>query len=634
MSPLSNSNAPRSHTVSKKGSTIETSSGTLHVQPYRPSKYSNRLLAKLTFVPRASHFESSGQDAFRGFYVLFWISVGLLMLRTYVSSFDQTGYPLSLSFAALFSKDALPLAISDAVLVGSTALCVPFVKLLISGRIRYTWTGIVIQHLYQATMLGIAVKWIFNRHWEWVQSGFFTLHCLVMIMKIHSYVSVNGSFAELYLRKQEETAHLEAVVEALPGGWPKAEADALAARFQTARNSDSPVDIPGSPGNHSTGSEETPAGTPAPIANGIVLATEVMDRDLTSMTLRKRLAALPGAQEGIQMGTVSVGDGTPPSIHSPPSQDRSYFPSSTEKSFTPHTADQEDTASQPGHPLLGHPDTRVNELAESISNLDAELTSNGINRRGRTQFPDNVTLWNFVDYQMIPTLVYELEYPRTERYAWVWLSSAGITYDPDLRPSIRPSYVFEKTVAFLGCFTLLYTIAEHYIIPLTPQRGQSFFRSLLDLALPFMLSYLLLFYIIFECICNGFAELSRFADRQFYEDWWNSTSWDEFSRKWNKPVHSFLLRHVYASSISYHKLTKPSAAVLTFLLSALLHELVMAVVTKKIRMYLFGAQMAQIPLIALGRLPVIKQNAVLGNVVFWAGLMTGFPLLCVAYCAY
>ena len=28
-----------------------------------------------------------------------------------------------------------------------------------------------------------------------------------------------------------------------------------------------------------------------------------------------------------------------------------------------------------------------------------------------------------------------------------------------------------------------------------------------------------------------------FADREFYQDWWNSTSWDQFSRKWNKPVH-------------------------------------------------------------------------------------------------
>ncbi|KIO18192.1 hypothetical protein M407DRAFT_32129 [Tulasnella calospora MUT 4182] len=169
---------------------------------------------------------------------------------------------------------------------------------------------------------------------------------------------------------------------------------------------------------------------------------------------------------------------------------------------------------------------------------------------------------------------------------------------------------------------------------MTPTPDQSFLRSMLDLALPFMLSYLLLFYIIFECICNGFAEISRFADRQFYEDWWNSTSWDEFARKWNKPVHSFLLRHVYASSISDYKFSKPSAAMITFLLSALLHELVMAIVTKKIRMYLFVMQMAQVPLIALGRIPVIRRNKILGNVVFWFGLMTGFPLLCVAYCAY
>jgi sterol O-acyltransferase len=86
-------------------------------------------------------------------------------------------------------------------------------------------------------------------------------------------------------------------------------------------------------------------------------------------------------------------------------------------------------------------------------------------------------------------------------------------------------YVFEKTVATFGTFALLYTVTESFIIPLSPTPDQSFFRSLLDLALPFMIAYLLLFYIIFgeesnsspdakayfyvlECICNGFAELS------------------------------------------------------------------------------------------------------------------------------
>jgi len=190
----------------------------------------------------------------------------------------------------------------------------------------------------------------------------------------------------------------------------------------------------------------------------------------------------------------------------------------------------------------------------------------------------------------------------------------------------------KKTVATFGTFALLYTVTESWILPYT-NTNQSFFRVLLDLALPFMIAYLLLFFIIFECICNGFAELSYFADRQFYEDWWNSTSQDEFSRKWNKPVHTFLLKHVYAATIM-RGATKSRAMFITFLLSACAHELVMVVVTRKIRMYLFTLQLIQIPLILIGRMPAIKRNKLMGNILFWLGLYAGFPLLCVAYVCY
>ena len=46
------------------------------------------------------------------------------------------------------------------------------------------------------------------------------------------------------------------------------------------------------------------------------------------------------------------------------------------------------------------------------------------------------------------------------------------------------------------------------------------------------------------------------------------------------------------------------------------------------------SQIAQIPLIAVGRIPAIRRNKLMGNLVFWLGLYAGFPLLCVAYCAY
>jgi uncharacterized membrane protein YvlD (DUF360 family) len=53
---------------------------------------------------------------------------------------------------------------------------------------------------------------------------------------------------------------------------------------------------------------------------------------------------------------------------------------------------------------------------------------------------------------------------------------------------------------------------------------------------------------------------------------------------------TFLLRHVYASSMDGLQLSRMSAAFVTFLLSALCHELVMAVVSKKVRPYLFLMQ--------------------------------------------
>ena len=62
---------------------------------------------------------------------------------------------------------------------------------------------------------------------------------------------------------------------------------------------------------------------------------------------------------------------------------------------------------------------------------------------------------------------------------------------------IRPIYVFEKVTAFFGSFALLYTITETFILPKIPTADQSFLLSLLDLAMPFMFGYLMIFYIIF-----------------------------------------------------------------------------------------------------------------------------------------
>ena len=37
----------------------------------------------------------------------------------------------------------------------------------------------------------------------------------------------------------------------------------------------------------------------------------------------------------------------------------------------------------------------------------------------------------------------------------------------------------------------------------------------------------------------------RFADRQFYKDWWNCRSFAMYYRTWNVVVHDWLYRYIY-----------------------------------------------------------------------------------------
>ena len=41
--------------------------------------------------------------------------------------------------------------------------------------------------------------------------------------------------------------------------------------------------------------------------------------------------------------------------------------------------------------------------------------------------------------------------------------------------------------------------------------------------------------------------------------------------------------------------------------------------------------MAQLPMIYVGKLPIFRRNKTVGNIVFWIGLMSGFPLLLVPH---
>lgn len=80
-----------------------------------------------------------------------------------------------------------------------------------------------------------------------------------------------------------------------------------------------------------------------------------------------------------------------------------------------------------------------------------------------------------------------------------------------------------------------------------------------------------MFYGFFHLWLNLIAELTQFADRTFYKDWWNALYLDEYWRKWNIPTHYWLLRHVY-NPLRRRKISRPVAYGITYFVSALFHE--------------------------------------------------------------
>eukprot|EP01126_Amoeba_proteus_P006522 TRINITY_DN12280_c0_g1_i21.p1 TRINITY_DN12280_c0_g1~~TRINITY_DN12280_c0_g1_i21.p1 ORF type:complete len:399 (+),score=33.90 TRINITY_DN12280_c0_g1_i21:94-1290(+) len=119
--------------------------------------------------------------------------------------------------------------------------------------------------------------------------------------------------------------------------------------------------------------------------------------------------------------------------------------------------------------------------------------------RVQSEYPDNVTLMNFIDFMLVPTLVYDIKYPRTS--------------------GIRVGYLMEKCILIVGIITFLHLLSHYYIIPaLLRSPDESPLEVVTELTMPFLFSLMLIFYLIFDCICNGFAEITCFADREFYKE--------------------------------------------------------------------------------------------------------------------
>lgn len=162
----------------------------------------------------------------------------------------------------------------------------------------------------------------------------------------------------------------------------------------------------------------------------------------------------------------------------------------------------------------------------------------------------------------------------------------------------------------------------------------SILERMLKLSSISMFCWLAGFFAIFQSALNLLAELMTFADRQFYTDWWNSSSIASYWTSWNIPVSSFMKRHIYLPLVA-RGVPPKVAQLLVFVFSAILHEMLVGLPTHNVIGVAFMGMMFQIPLIALTdllqKIPGLDGKTV-GNIIFWASfVLIGQPLAALLY---
>ena len=321
-----------------------------------------------------------------------------MVITTMLRNIKDTGLPLRVRPWALLTANTWQLGLSDMAMVASTVISLPLQKLFRRGNgiLRWATLGMPIHSTFQAAWFLLWINWPFMLNWKWTAQVFFTLHTIVLLMKMHSYAFYNG--------------HLSTTEDRLSAlDNPKTASTAAAVRYPSSST----------------------------LVNEISGATKIEKK-----------------------------------------------------------ANEEEALTQ----------LRVD--------LAVELTS----PLGQVTYPANLTVHNYCDYILCPTLCYELEYPRTPKTQWIEL--------------------FWKTLAIFGCIFLLTITSEEFIVPVLndsalrlegvikwSDMGLILAETISLLLFPFMVTFLLVFLVIFEYVLGAFAEITCFADRHFYSDWWNSCDW-------------------------------------------------------------------------------------------------------------
>lgn len=213
-----------------------------------------------------------------------------------------------------------------------------------------------------------------------------------------------------------------------------------------------------------------------------------------------------------------------------------------------------------------------------------------------------------------PTLVYRDTYPRT--------------------PYVRWNYVAWNFLQVLACIVGAYIPSTLFIVGTFKDTGihaiplVNFMFILAMSVFAGGLLMFLIFYGMFHCWLNAFAEMLRFGDRMFYQDWWNCTSFAKYYRAWNMVVYDWLYSYIYRDMYTIFGRSRVGAMLVVFLISAVIHEYILAICFKFVFPLLFFLFSSfGVLLVFVTR----RRTSGAWNVFLWIGMFQGWGLLTVFY---
>ncbi|XP_043206527.1 sterol O-acyltransferase 1-like isoform X3 [Amphibalanus amphitrite] len=245
----------------------------------------------------------------------------------------------------------------------------------------------------------------------------------------------------------------------------------------------------------------------------------------------------------------------------------------------------------------------------------------------------------FVARESLLTELFEISHIRTIYHIFLAMLALmflhSILYDLaelDSTSQVRWRLVALHFGQVVGCVVYTAFLLERLVLPPFQRYGlgRMTWRHLVvhvfGSVMPGMLCYLCAFFALLHAWMNAFAEMTRFADRMFYQDWWNVTNYASFYRTWNIVVHDWLYEYIYTDVARLRG--KFLATLSVFVVSSIVHEYTLMLVFN----FCFPVLFIQFGVFGV-LLHFFNVRSAGGNVLLWMTLSLGIGIDLAFYAA-